>query len=200
MIKTKICMWECRGRSDRDFTGLFGIAGTTRRRICRTAAPCCARGAPGPGPGSAPVDFSFSVPAIYPGAGSRSAGIAQEYGAGAEDEGGFEVMKTRLSSTIWMLVVWTTLAPTGVLGLAYEAGVHSKFLDSSGRNSGSAGPRVLDCRRGGSLYLAGAADDPRRAACSTRSGCPLHLFRALCGVAIPGATGRGSAGCRMNSA
>src|ERR1700693_3521467 len=41
------------------------------------------------------------------------------------DEGGCEVMKTRLSSTIWMLVIWTSVALFGVLGLAYEAGVHS---------------------------------------------------------------------------
>jgi twitching motility protein PilJ len=34
-------------------------------------------------------------------------------------------MKTRLSSTIWMLVIWTSVALFGVLGLAYEAGVHS---------------------------------------------------------------------------
>ena len=34
-------------------------------------------------------------------------------------------MKTRLSSTIWLLVIWTSVALFAVLGLAYEAGVHS---------------------------------------------------------------------------
>src|SRR5690348_6297381 len=42
-----------------------------------------------------------------------------------QDAGGFEVMKTRLSSTIWLLVIWTSVALSVVLGLAYEAGVHS---------------------------------------------------------------------------
>jgi twitching motility protein PilJ len=53
-------------------------------------------------------------------------------------------MKTRLSSTIWMLVTWTSLALFGVLGLAYEAGVHSggASLFQAGA-SGSAGIEFL---------------------------------------------------------
>ena len=34
-------------------------------------------------------------------------------------------MKSRLSSTIWLLVFWMGLALFGVLGLAYYAGAHS---------------------------------------------------------------------------
>jgi len=34
-------------------------------------------------------------------------------------------MKTRLSSTIWLLVIWTSVALFAVLGLAYAAGAHS---------------------------------------------------------------------------
>ncbi len=46
-------------------------------------------------------------------------------------------MKTRLSSTIWMLVIGTSIALFGVLGLAYEAGVHSGGdFDPSGRRLG----------------------------------------------------------------
>ena len=53
-------------------------------------------------------------------------------------------MKTRLSSTIWMLVIWTTLALFGVLGLAYEAGVHSGGASIfQGGTSGSAGMEFL---------------------------------------------------------
>jgi methyl-accepting chemotaxis protein len=53
-------------------------------------------------------------------------------------------MKTRLSSTIWMLVVWTSLALFGVLGLAYEAGAHSGGGSIfQGGTSGSAGMEFL---------------------------------------------------------
>src|ERR1700692_729130 len=53
-------------------------------------------------------------------------------------------MKTRLSSTIWMLVIWTSIALFGVLGLAYEAGVHSGGGSIfQGGTSGSAGMEFL---------------------------------------------------------
>ena len=53
-------------------------------------------------------------------------------------------MKTRLSSTIWMLVIWTSVALFGVLGLAYEAGVHSGGASIfQGGTSGSAGIEFL---------------------------------------------------------
>ena len=53
-------------------------------------------------------------------------------------------MKTRLSSTIWMLVIWTSVALFGVLGLAYEAGVHSGGASIfEGGTSGSAGIEFL---------------------------------------------------------
>ena len=53
-------------------------------------------------------------------------------------------MKTRLSSTIWMLVIWTSLALFGVLGLAYEAGAHSGGGSIfQGGTSGSAGMEFL---------------------------------------------------------
>jgi methyl-accepting chemotaxis protein len=53
-------------------------------------------------------------------------------------------MKTRLSSTIWMLVIWTSVALFGVLGLAYEAGVHSGGASVfQGGASGSAGIEFL---------------------------------------------------------
>jgi hypothetical protein len=53
-------------------------------------------------------------------------------------------MKTRLSSTIWMLVIWTSLALFGVLGLAYEAGAHSGSGSLfQGGTSGSAGMEFL---------------------------------------------------------
>jgi methyl-accepting chemotaxis protein len=42
------------------------------------------------------------------------------------DAFGEEVMKGRLSSTIWLLVFWTTLAVLGVLALAYHAGKNSQ--------------------------------------------------------------------------
>src|SRR6267154_899696 len=34
-------------------------------------------------------------------------------------------MKTRLSTTIWLLVIWTSVALFAVLGIAYDAGAHS---------------------------------------------------------------------------
>jgi methyl-accepting chemotaxis protein len=53
-------------------------------------------------------------------------------------------MKTRLSSTIWMLVIWTSVALFGVLGLAYETGVHSGGGSVfQGGTSGSAGMEFL---------------------------------------------------------
>src|SRR5258708_6026936 len=53
-------------------------------------------------------------------------------------------MKTRLSSTIWMLVIWTSVALFGVLGLAYEAGVHSGGASIfQGGTSGSGGMEFL---------------------------------------------------------
>jgi twitching motility protein PilJ len=53
-------------------------------------------------------------------------------------------MKTRLSSTIWMLVLWTSVALFIVLGLAYEAGVHSGGASlTAGGASGSAGMEIL---------------------------------------------------------
>jgi methyl-accepting chemotaxis protein len=53
-------------------------------------------------------------------------------------------MKTRLSSTIWMLVIWTSAALFGVLGLAYEAGVHAGGASVfQGGTSGSAGIEFL---------------------------------------------------------
>src|SRR5271169_3849228 len=53
-------------------------------------------------------------------------------------------MKTRLSSTIWMLVIWTSLALFGVLGLAYQAGAHSGGGSIfQGGTSGSAGMEFL---------------------------------------------------------
>src|SRR5580700_6885860 len=53
-------------------------------------------------------------------------------------------MKTRLSSTIWMLVIWNTIALFGVLGLAYEAGVHAGGASIfQGGASGTAGFEFL---------------------------------------------------------
>src|SRR5579863_1580456 len=53
-------------------------------------------------------------------------------------------MKTRLSTTIWMLVLWTCAALFAVMGLAYEAGVHSGGASMlSGGAGGSAGMEFL---------------------------------------------------------
>jgi twitching motility protein PilJ len=53
-------------------------------------------------------------------------------------------MKTRLSSTIWMLVIWTSAALFVVLWLAYEAGARSGGSSIvQGASSGSAGPALL---------------------------------------------------------
>jgi methyl-accepting chemotaxis protein len=53
-------------------------------------------------------------------------------------------MKSRLSTTIWMLVLWTCAALFGVMGLAYEAGVHSGGNSIlSGAAGGSAGMEFL---------------------------------------------------------
>ena len=51
-------------------------------------------------------------------------------------------MKARLSSTIWMLVLWISLALFGVLGIAYYAGAHSAAqsgADTSGVPGGASG-------------------------------------------------------------
>jgi len=53
-------------------------------------------------------------------------------------------MKSRLSTTIWMLVLWTCAALFGVMGLAYEAGAHSGGASMlSGGAGGSAGMEFL---------------------------------------------------------
>jgi methyl-accepting chemotaxis protein len=53
-------------------------------------------------------------------------------------------MKTRLSSTIWMLVIWNSLALLGVLGLAYQAGSTSGGASIfQGGTSGIAGMEFL---------------------------------------------------------
>ena len=41
-------------------------------------------------------------------------------------------MKPRLTSTMWALALWTTVALFGVLGLAYFAGVHSNGSSPAG--------------------------------------------------------------------
>src|ERR1700739_573691 len=59
-------------------------------------------------------------------------------------------MQTRLSSTIWMLVIGTSVALFGVLGLAYEAGVHSGGVPIfQGGTSGSGGIELLMAAGGG---------------------------------------------------
>jgi twitching motility protein PilJ len=53
-------------------------------------------------------------------------------------------MKTRLSSTIWMLVLWTCIALFAVMGLAYSAGARSGGGSIfQGASSGTAGPELL---------------------------------------------------------
>src|SRR5258705_8647158 len=52
-------------------------------------------------------------------------------------------MKTRLSSTIWMLVIWTSIALFAVLGLAYEAGIHSGGVSVFQGGITTAGPELL---------------------------------------------------------
>ncbi len=48
-------------------------------------------------------------------------------------------MKARLSSAVWLLVLWTSVALFGVLGLAYYAGIHSGAdAASSGANASGA--------------------------------------------------------------
>ncbi len=52
-------------------------------------------------------------------------------------------MKTRLSSTIWMLVLWTCIALFAVMGLAYSAGARSGGGSIfQGISSGTAGPEL----------------------------------------------------------
>jgi methyl-accepting chemotaxis protein len=52
-------------------------------------------------------------------------------------------MKTRLSSTIWLLVIWTSVALFAVLGLAYEAGIHSGGVSVFQGGITAAGPELL---------------------------------------------------------
>src|ERR1700726_950633 len=53
-------------------------------------------------------------------------------------------MKTRLSTTIWLLLIWTSVALFAVLGLAYEAGIHSGGVSVfQGGASTGAGPELL---------------------------------------------------------
>src|SRR5271168_4499587 len=54
-----------------------------------------------------------------------------------------EVMKSRLSSTIWMLVFFIGLALFGVLGLAYYAGSHSAAADGGSIPGGANGALAL---------------------------------------------------------
>ena len=44
-------------------------------------------------------------------------------------------MKARLSSTVWLLVLWISAAAFGVLGLAYYAGMHSVAQSADGASS-----------------------------------------------------------------
>jgi len=52
-------------------------------------------------------------------------------------------MKSRLSSTIWMLVFFIGLALFGVLGLAYYAGSHSAVADGGSIPGGANGALAL---------------------------------------------------------
>jgi twitching motility protein PilJ len=52
-------------------------------------------------------------------------------------------MKTKLSSTIWLLVIWTSVALFAVLGLAYEAGVHSGGVSVTQGGLTAASPELL---------------------------------------------------------
>jgi twitching motility protein PilJ len=52
-------------------------------------------------------------------------------------------MKTRLSSTIWLLVIWTSVALFAVLGLAYQAGIHSGGVSVFQGGITAAGPELL---------------------------------------------------------
>jgi methyl-accepting chemotaxis protein len=53
-------------------------------------------------------------------------------------------MKTRLSTTIWLLVIWTSAALFGVLVLAYEAGVHSGGASAlQGGSLTTVGPELM---------------------------------------------------------
>ena len=52
-------------------------------------------------------------------------------------------MKTRLSSTIWLLVIWTSVALFAVLGLAYDAGSHSGGVSIFQGGATGAGPELL---------------------------------------------------------
>ena len=52
-------------------------------------------------------------------------------------------MKSRLSTTIWLLVLWTTGALFAILGIAYHAGARSGGASMDGAFSTSAGPELL---------------------------------------------------------
>src|SRR5258708_31352603 len=52
-------------------------------------------------------------------------------------------MKTRLSSTIWLLVIWTSIALFAVLGLAYEGCLHSGGVFVFQGGITAAGPELL---------------------------------------------------------
>src|SRR3984893_15127087 len=69
--------------------------------------------------------------------------VAEVKRAARVNDGGFEVMKTRLSSTIWLLVIWTTVALFAVLGLAYDAGARSGGVSIFQGGATGAGPELL---------------------------------------------------------
>jgi methyl-accepting chemotaxis protein len=51
-------------------------------------------------------------------------------------------MKSRLSSTVWMLVLWTGIALFGVLGLAFHAGREAGTADVSALQSSASAPLI----------------------------------------------------------
>jgi methyl-accepting chemotaxis protein len=60
------------------------------------------------------------------------------------NDGGITVMKSRLSTTIWLLVISTGIAFFAVLGLAFEAGAHSGGIPlSQGLPPGNAGIALM---------------------------------------------------------
>ncbi|HSY58348.1 MAG TPA: methyl-accepting chemotaxis protein [Terriglobales bacterium] len=52
-------------------------------------------------------------------------------------------MKARLSSTVWLLVLWVSVAVFGVLGLAYYAGIHSGAQPADAASSAGAASGAL---------------------------------------------------------
>ena len=90
-------------------------------------------------------------------------------------------MKTRLSSTIWMLVLWTTVALFGVLGLAYEAGVHSGGASlTQGGASGSGGMEML-IAAGVAVFTSLVLTDDVAAPRAHSNWGPDYLLRAVRG-------------------